>query len=218
MKATNLDDEEKKCYLREHFYYEVKMLVFSVPKIIEFQRAKNQGSTNMALEDCLLHARNLMEFFYYKPHKLYLRAYDFVENKTKWDRDKPEKTHWIKEVERRANKELAHLAHGRIYGTPPEKGWECGAIVRDFLKVVKVFLDHLPGEYMGENLREIKQICLDVDRSIRWQGGLSTPVGTTTTVSTVTRLESNSDYSRYPDGEDPERVSKKISEGGRGWS
>lgn len=209
MKATNLDDEEKKRYLREHFYYEVKMLGFSIAKVIEFKRAKDQGSTNMALEDCLLHARNLKEFFYYKPHESYLRAYDFVENKTKWGRDKPEKTHWIKEVERRADKELAYLAHGRIYGTPPEKKWNCGAIERDFLKVIKVFLDRLPGEYMGENLREIKQICLDVDRSIRRQGGLSTPVGTTTTVSTATRLESNSDYSRYPDGGGPEGVFKK---------
>lgn len=197
MKATHLDDEEKKRYLREHFYYEVKMLGFSVAKVIEFKRAKDQGSTNMALEDCLLHARNLKEFFYYKPHESYLRAYDFVENKTKWDRDKPEKTHWIKEVERRADKELAHLAHGRIYGTPPEKKWDCGAIERDFLKVVKIFLDHLPKKYIDKRLQEIEQMCPHVDTTTDRQGGLFTPAGTTSTVSTASSLEANKNYSRY---------------------
>ena len=196
MKATNLDDEEKKRDLREHFYYEVAMLCFSMTKVMAFKRAKDQSSTNMALEDFLLHARNLKEFFYYKPHKLYLRAYDFVENRTKWDRDKPEKTDGIKEVERRADKELAHLAHGRIYGTPPEKEWDCGTIQKDFLKVVEVFWDHLPEECIGERLREAKKMCDQVATSTRKQVGLSTSAGTTTTVSTAMTVDLSSVFFR----------------------
>lgn len=198
MKATNLDDEEKKRYLREHFYYEVKMLDFAAAKLAEFAPT-DIWNRNMALETFLLHARNLKEFFYYKPCKPYLRAYDFVENETEWDRDKPaEKTHWIKEVEGRADKELVHLTHGRIYGTPPEKKWDYGTIQRDFLKVVKHFLDHLPEKYIDERLRKIKEMCVHVATSTRKQIGLSTPAGTTTAVSIATCLEDNSNYSRYP--------------------
>jgi len=30
---------------------------------------------------------------------------------------------WVKNLYRRAGKEMAHLTRSRIYGTPPEKGW-----------------------------------------------------------------------------------------------
>lgn len=185
MKATNLNDEEKKRYLREHFYYEVKMLHFAVCKFA-LTDILDIWNRNMALETFLLHARNLKEFFYYKPCKKYLRAYDFVENEIKWDRDKPKKTHWIIEVESRADKELAHLTNERIYGTPPEKKWKCGIIQRDFLKLAKCFLDHLPEKYIDERLREIKEMYIHVATSTRKQVSfLSTSVGATATVSTV---------------------------------
>jgi hypothetical protein len=59
----------RKDFLDEHLHYELDMFFFSLRTIIDF---KNRGDfdekifhINMALEDFLLHSRNLLEFFYH---------------------------------------------------------------------------------------------------------------------------------------------------------
>ena len=129
-----------------------------------------------ALETCLLHARNLREFFYHddKRYKTDARPSDFFRDKNEWERVRPQETNWIKKVKNRADKELAHLTYRRHSGTPPEKEWDCGVIQRDFFKVIKVFLDHLPKKYIGNGLWYIKKRCLQVDKSTYEQGVVST--------------------------------------------
>lgn len=158
MQTINLTDEEKRQFLGEHFYYEVSMLVFCGGKIGEFQCARDTYSTNMALESFLFHARNLREFFYSETKRPDdARAYEFVKNKGEWEQLKPEETDSIKEVKRRSGKELAHLTYKRFYGTPPRKRWECGEVATDLLKLVKLFLGHLPSKYMSDRLRELQR-------------------------------------------------------------
>jgi hypothetical protein len=137
---TNLTDEEKKEFLGEHLYYEVKMLHFTATKLTEFTRT-DIWNTNMALESFLFHGRNLREFFYCgdKRHQTDARAYEFVKDRKEWKEVRPPETDRIKKVRRRANTELAHLTYKRYSGTPPEKGWRYDEIRRDLLKVVKIF-------------------------------------------------------------------------------
>jgi len=198
MKAMNLTDEEKQELLGEHFYYEVKMLSFTATKLIEFTQI-DIWNKNMALETFLLHARNLREFFYRdsKQHETDARAYEFVKERNKWEEARPEETEWIKKVRERVNTELAHLTYRRYAGTPPDKGWKHYEIQKDFLKVVKIFLDHLPKKYIDKRLQEIEQMCPHVDTTTNRQGDLSTPASTTSTVSTASSLEANNNYSRY---------------------
>ena len=178
MEIIHLTDEQKKGFLEEHFYYEVEMLEFSVTRLEESRLAGNQDSVNMAIDACLLHARNLREFLYSdeKKYGTDARAYEFVRDKSEWRKDRPPETHWIKEVKKRAHVELAHLTYKRHCATPPEKDWDCGAIRRDFLRVVRVFLDHLPKEYIGDGLCYIRKRCLEVDTSICGHGVVSTAI------------------------------------------
>lgn len=157
-KSINLTDEEKRQFLEEHFSYEVIMLSFSANKLIEFNCIKDTYCTNMALETFLFHARNLMEFFYYdKKYPTDARAYDFLKDKAEWEKIKPKETDSIEKIKDRSGKEIAHLTYKRIYGTPPEKKWDCSEIRKDILKIVNIFLDHLPEKYMGDRLRDIKE-------------------------------------------------------------
>lgn len=183
-------DEDKKEYLEEHLVYEVEMLLYSfgqltkctniveecsltstqisTPNVTQFwgqSRDKNFG--NMALETFLLHARNLREFFYKddKGRPDDARAFELFMDKDPWKKLRPNETDSIKEVKNRADKELAHLTYKRISGTPPEKKWDCGKILFDLLGVVKVFLDKLPEQYFGENLKDLKyKVRLNIDQ------------------------------------------------------
>jgi len=99
MQTINLTDEEKRRFLGEHFYYEVMMLMFCYDRMVEFQRARDAYSNNMALESFLFHARNLREFFYSKTKRPDdARAYEFVESTDEWERVKPNETDSIEEV------------------------------------------------------------------------------------------------------------------------
>jgi len=63
MKGPNWTDREKQELPTEHFYYEVKMLGFSVARLSESPHKRGSlWHRNMAIEACLLHARNLREF------------------------------------------------------------------------------------------------------------------------------------------------------------
>jgi len=177
-------DEDKKNFLEEDFAYEVELLCFSFTKLIEFKNADgrypqsssyftdvstgwvppqyghqtvDRNNVNMALETFLLHARNLVEFFYTK-HKKYstdVRALDFFENKGSWIGSRPNLTGSLTKIRERAGKELAHLTYKRISGTPPEKDWSTGETVEDLVKVINIFLDRLPPKYIGERLRNL---------------------------------------------------------------
>lgn len=145
----------------------------------------------------------LGEHFYYEVKMLSFTATklieftQFVKERNKWEEARPEETEWIKKVRERVNTELAHLTYRRYAGTPPDKGWKHYEIQKDFLKVVKIFLDHLPKKYIDKRLQEIEQMCPHVDTTTDRQGDLSTPASTTSTVSTASSLEANNNYSRY---------------------
>jgi hypothetical protein len=78
MKASSTipDEERKILYINEHFVYEVEELLFSALFFISVQARAKQLSEkrilpvfqNAAIDHALLHARNLLEFYYYE-HK-----------------------------------------------------------------------------------------------------------------------------------------------------
>ncbi len=179
--SKGLTDEDKKVYLDEHFCYEVEMLLYSfeqltkctnivkdcnltsthisTPNVGQFWEQSRDGNFgNMALETFLLHARNLREFFYRDDKGGHddARAFEVFKDKDPWRKIRPNETDSIKEVKKRANKELAHLTYKRISGTPPEKGWEYGKILSDLLGVIEVFLGKLPEKYSGENSKNLR--------------------------------------------------------------
>ena len=148
-----LTDDEKKKVLREHFYYEVTMLDFSVERLLDYRKHNNEKSfENMAVDTCLLHARNLLEFFFYRSNMNsgYTRARDI---QTTWQN--PQKTTWIRELERRVNDEITHLTLRRISSRYSGMNWDCCAIRKEFFDVAIRFLGQVPRGYINERLRKL---------------------------------------------------------------
>lgn len=157
----SLTDGEKKEILREHFYYEVQMLDFSVDKVVEYNlRGKTDKCLkNMAVDTCLLHARNLWDFFFFRPSKNYVRASHFLDS---WGKPQIAGNSWIKKVEKRVNDEITHLTVGRISSSFSNMQWNCCAIRKEFFDVIITFLGQLPQKYMDEKLRKLKRRILSV--------------------------------------------------------
>lgn len=93
---------------------------------------------NSKIETCVLHLRNLIEFFYpNKPQDTDVIARDYAHA---WDSERPEIIPVLKEARVRANKEMAHLTSDRKSGQPPGKEWELGKISAALQPVVERFL------------------------------------------------------------------------------
>jgi hypothetical protein len=154
--------DERKEYLKEHFMYEVRMLFFALQQNLILTNKILAGEVNlrmlnnMALEDFLLHAKILLEFFYdFKKSKAsYICAWHFFNNLDEYKRILPDKTAAIKKVENRVNNEISHLGANRFNGTPTEKSWNTVPVLHDFMKLVKIFINKLPNEYYSNELRD----------------------------------------------------------------
>jgi len=152
---------EKKEVLREHFYYEATMLDFSVERLVEYRKHnKEKIFENMAVDACLLHARNLLEFLFYPSNMKngYIRAYDV---ETSWPTNQ-EKSLWIKKVQERVSDEVTHLTLGRISSRFSGMDWDCCAIRKEFFDVMVEFLSQLSEKYMDKKLGSLRKRISDV--------------------------------------------------------
>lgn len=159
----SISDEERKEYLKRYFMYEVRMLFFALRKNIELKQYPLQykedpvNYQNIFLEDFLLHAKVLLEFFYdleKKKTSQYIEAWHFYESLEDYKKILPQKTSSIKLVEKRINPELSHLGINRMFVVPDQKGWNVVKILHDFMDLVKIFIDNLPEKYYSEELRK----------------------------------------------------------------
>lgn len=157
---NNLTDREKYIFINEHFHYEVDMFFFALRKNTEFIKAANfeekQFHSNMAIEDFLLHARNLLEFFYYNndKKKQHASAGDFFTDKDHWIKIIPRKTKSIIQLEKRVNSEVTHLSYDRVGASLEDKKWNNVTLLHDFMALVKIFLINIDGKYLSKNLKE----------------------------------------------------------------
>ncbi len=164
----NDDNAVNRDYLKEHFVYEVDMLMFSFSRLAEFLNTRNEGedpgSKNMMLEDFILHARNLRNFFYGSKKKKDAVAIDFVEDLVRWSKVRPKEREkrGIKRVYKHASKELAHLTYKRKHKVSEKTKWPCNTILREILEVVDGFIDCVRKEYMSDELWSLKKRCLSV--------------------------------------------------------
>jgi len=175
LKLEEPTDDDKKRYLEEHFFYEVRMLMYSFEQLTKssniggehktsftdvstpgIQQAWESGSRdilflNMALETFLLHARNLREFFYGDRKRFPddARSSDFSDL---WETLRPKESMEIERIRDQAGEELAHLTYKRMHGTPPGKEWSYRKIFSEFLEVIRIFLKNLPEKYFNKNL------------------------------------------------------------------
>lgn len=154
---NSLKSEDIINFLDEHFSYEVDMIFFSLKKCIELGKTtENIPNKNMAIENFLLHARNLLEFFYQPHNKNEKCSYagHFFNNEDDWGKICPNKTETIKQLEKRVHNEVTHLGYDRISGTPPEKSWDNQQLLKDFMAIIKIFIENTNDKYISEELRK----------------------------------------------------------------
>jgi hypothetical protein len=100
------------------------------------------------VDHTLLHARNLLEFYYYK-HKeeMYARAGAYVSS---WQF--PIKTPNVKKLEARVNDEVTHLGWKRLDVKLEDKTWHLLDVINELLNTTADFLVQLDRKFYREGL------------------------------------------------------------------
>lgn len=122
---------------------------------------------NALIESFIIHAYNLYRFFYQGEREKVkgvtkrrrpsdLIAEDFNINRSYFRRNRTHKR-LLKGIQKRRDKELAHLTKDRIYKRPETKIWNFGEIYRMVNNTVEVFLLALPEEDRKKFLSKLNQ-------------------------------------------------------------
>lgn len=143
MMRKNRSEQEKKL-ARRYVKYELRMLNAAVEAKLKHlsldskKRDKYIGS--IYLDSILLHVRNLFEFLNRKPKDDYIRAMDFLDNKS-W---KPTKFKTINHVLiTKIETYRSHLSYLRKIGEEMPK-WKIKKMRDEIFEVFKEFVDQLP--------------------------------------------------------------------------
>lgn len=146
-------------YADEHLFYEAKMYVVG-RQILPLLPPADVFAKNAIIEVCVLHLRNLIEFFYLaRPHNDDIFAALYVRSEAAWRKDRPEITPALDRARRRANKEMEHLTTERIAGIHPEKEWDFKRLSTDLRAAIQVFLKYADSAKLGKKCKnQLEQI------------------------------------------------------------
>lgn len=98
---------------------------------------------NCLIEAFAIHARCLIEFFFYSPHPTYVRGADFFADPLAWSDRRPSRTRAVSEAEEKASALAAHVSVRRIELIEAgEKSWDFDAVFTDLDIVWRMFLEH----------------------------------------------------------------------------
>ena len=125
-----------------HLLYEGEMLE-ATRRVLASGVTAGSLLNNAVLESFLVHARNLVHFFYpQNPFKTDVLAEHYFES-GQWDSIRPEMPEPLEKIRTRANKELAHLTYERLSVMPKEKHWYFDEIHEAIIHLLRVFTDNV---------------------------------------------------------------------------
>ena len=139
----------------EHLFYEAQMFLAAREAL---RLARSQSfEMNTRIEVCVVHFRNLVDFFYLaKPKVDDVVAAHYVPD---WERQRPALSTPLEKARSRANKEMAHLTTRRIAGSVPEKAWDFNALSTEMRPVIKSFLNLVAlGKVPQNTIAELSKI------------------------------------------------------------
>jgi hypothetical protein len=123
--------------LSEHVLYEMAMLV-GIPRQFE-AAAENDIMTNVLLEAFVMHARQLVDFFF--DHANDIRASEYFENPIQeWKIVRGKEGSDLKDLVSRVGEEIAHLTWRR---TKPKEPWNLVEILRRLETLSVLFLERV---------------------------------------------------------------------------
>jgi|GEM_PF-2818912 len=146
-----------KKFIEEHLLYEFQMLIFTYKMNIP-----SQIGENIRIDLFLLHARNLIEFFYIKdpgnPEYEYARAFEFVKGPDAWESEFSREALFYKNHYHLMCAHATHLTHKRYYGEDPRKAWDFDLIKIKLVEVLITFIKKLPLEWQDSVKSKFKEI------------------------------------------------------------
>ena len=117
-----------------HLQYEIGMIFETAHKL---NGEKDIVIYNALLESFMIHARNLIYFFFGDPVYDDIVAAHFVFG---WELVRGAKSVLLKQVEEEANKKVAHLTYQRFTG---DFAWDVDEITRELYGVIQKFAQHV---------------------------------------------------------------------------
>lgn len=164
----------------KHLYYEIN----KVFEMYDYFETHTEDYTQIRIENFLLHARNLFDYFY--PSKMIQKddmcVYDFLDNYWEFDNKKSAKKDF--NIDKwRINKYLSHLTYTRCSADTPD--WQI--IMEGMVKTIKVFYEALPGDYKNWNyIQKIKDLIKNFEEKHKINTLIKKEIiGTTSTDSGV---------------------------------
>lgn len=145
---------EELVLLAQDVCYEIEMALAAAGRLVDL---RDVGATrplsddegvqqNAWLEVFVLHARNMHDFFEYKPERDDVTAGHFVEG---WSTDGNENFDLLHSLQRQTNKHLAHITAERRRVPVEQRGWPWFEMGKSLLELWQEFCDQL-----GEPQRE----------------------------------------------------------------
>ena len=111
---------------------------------------KSQFEQNILLESFVIHAYCLFHFFYQGDNKKRkpsdIIAEDFNINRQQFRKHRTPKN-VLKNIDKKRNKQIAHLTYNRIYRNSKTKPFKTTAIYHGINKTMWAFFNSLPKEY-----------------------------------------------------------------------
>jgi hypothetical protein len=132
--------------------YEIEMLYGALHDLEGLYRARYGGAdTSLWTHDALIeswtiHVRNMMRFLRaLKPQPDDILARDFFTG-AEWHKLLPQRPRddAEKQIDRRINKEIVHLAYARTKVTPEKKQWQLSAITAKVGDDLQIFVENVP--------------------------------------------------------------------------
>jgi len=140
-------------YGNEHLKYEAWMFLQCLTLL---HSARPQTiEMNVLIQSCVIHLRNLIDFFYVDGSGDDVTAVDFAPG---WLAVRPQLSAELQRAKVRANKELAHLTLKRIAGSAPGKKWDFDVLRAELRPVIKAFIASIdPSRFPQDAVNQLDQ-------------------------------------------------------------
>ncbi len=141
-------------FSQEHLYYEFAML-FGVAEILQ-RDVEDVYLYNALLESFVVHAANILDFFYRPPVKPDdARAEHFMDHPQSWRRLLPPYEKHFKKFDMKRNKRVVHLSYKRLDVRPEDRRWGIVKISKEIRKILKLFVKNANPGRLHPRLQEL---------------------------------------------------------------
>ena len=151
--------EQKLRKASEHLLYELNMLS-SLTRILTSGAFSKGAINNAFIESFAVHARILIYFLYAEnPRNEEVVAYKYFSKREEWEKKtiRPNLSKILRDTDKRANVQVAHLSFDRQKVTPEQKEWHFIAIYKEIMEVMYKFVEVVRDDLIVPGLKRLMQ-------------------------------------------------------------